>query len=166
MTREQPSILLDTNIWVDCFLGWRSNSKASSELIDLASRTNIKLLYAIHTLKDIFYIINMEIKRVAQEKTGTVSESDALAAKAASWACIENICDCATAIGADSADAWLARKYRKLNDDFEDNLILAAAQRANANFIVTSDKELLQKATVPAHTPQDAIAVLELMSNI
>ena len=46
-------------------------------------------------------------------------------------------------------------------DDFEDNFILAAAERAKVDFLVTSDQSLLRKATVAALSPQDMLAVLK-----
>lgn len=165
MSHIQHSILLDTNIWIDFYLRWRDNSELVSRLIELAMKNDFELLYAAHSVKDVFYLINAELKRAARQQSGKMNDSTALAAKTTSWACIENMCENASAIGADNSDIWLARKYRQLHDDLEDNLILAAAQRADVDFIVTSDKALLQKSTVAAHTPQDAVALLELQLN-
>lgn len=77
------------------------------------------------------------------------------------WGCVDNLCEFATAVGLDNSDVWLARKYRTLHDDFEDNFILAAAERAKVDFLVTSDQSLLRKATVAALSPQDMLAVLK-----
>ena len=41
-------------------------------------------------------------------------------------------------------------------------MVLAAAERAKVDYLVTSDKQLIQKATVAALTPQDMLSVLEL----
>jgi predicted nucleic acid-binding protein len=68
------------------------------------------------------------------------------------------VCNCSWL---DNSDVWLARKYRTLHDDFEDNFILAAAERAKVDFLVTSDQSLLRKATVAALSPQDMLAVLK-----
>ncbi len=70
----------------------------------------------------------------------------------------------ATAIGADESDVWLACKYRNLSGDLEDNMVMAAAQRARTDFLVTSDANLLRKSTVQAHTIEDAISLLELIA--
>ena len=41
---------------------------------------------------------------------------------------------------------------------------MAAAERAEVDFIVTGDKTLIQKATVAAYTPQDALKYLEAIA--
>ena len=62
----------------------------------------------------------------------------------------------ATAIGADESDVWLACRYLPFNNDLEDNFVLAAAERAQVDYIVTNDETLIRKSTVPAFTPEDA----------
>ena len=41
-----------------------------------------------------------------------------------------------------------------------------AAERAHEDYLVTSDKQLIQKATVPALTPADMTALLETRAQI
>lgn len=48
------------------------------------------------------------------------------------------------------ARVWLARKHLRISEDFEDCLVLAAAQRAKADLLVTSDEVLLRHAPVVA----------------
>jgi len=62
-------------------------------------------------------------------------------------------------VGADEADVWLAAKYRALNEDLEDNLVLAAANRAKADYLITNDTQLIAKSPVPALTPRDWLAI-------
>jgi hypothetical protein len=50
---------------------------------------------------------------------------------------------------------------RGLNEDLEDNFVLAAFERAHVDYLVTSDCQLRQKATVPALAPKDMTALLE-----
>ena len=45
--------------------------------------------------------------------------------------------------------------------DLEDNLVRAAAKRANVDLVVTWDKGMLAKAVVPTVTPTDALAVMD-----
>ena len=66
----------------------------------------------------------------------------------------------ATAVGADSSDVWLARKYQRVHEDFEDCLVLAAARRAKVDFLVTSDDALLQHAPVAALSVDDFLALV------
>lgn len=57
-------------------------------------------------------------------------------------------------------NVWLARKYQRINEDFEDCLVLAAAQRAKADFLVTSDEALLRHAPVTALSVDDLLALV------
>ena len=66
--------------------------------------------------------------------------------RAFAWGCIESIRELGTAVGVDTADLWLASKYRSIGSDFEDNVLLAAAKRSNADFIVTWDRVLCYDA--------------------
>ena len=65
-----------------------------------------------------------------------------------------------TAVGLDESDIWLAKKYRTIHNDFEDNLIIAAAQRANVTYLVTNDKKLIQHAPIAALTPEDVTKLI------
>jgi predicted nucleic acid-binding protein len=61
----------------------------------------------------------------------------------------------------DEADMWLARKYRAVHEDLEDNFVLAAADRAQVDYLVSSDVRLLRKARVPAVAPAELLRILE-----
>lgn len=161
-SEKSKLILIDTNVWIAALFPWRPHADAARRLLNVAIRADYALTYAVHQVKDLFYLCGVEAKQKAREETGTLSQADALAARAVAWGCVENICKNATAIAADESDVWLARKYRALHDDFEDNLILAAARRANVSMLVSADDVLLRKAMVPAFKPEDALAYLEL----
>lgn len=57
-------------------------------------------------------------------------------------------------------NVWFARKYKCVHEDFEDCLVLAAAQRAKADFLVTSDEALLRHAPVTALSVDDLLALV------
>ena len=160
MNRDRPIALLDTNVWLDHCLGDRPGSYDSREFLSKALSLEVQLTYAIHSLSDFFYLIQLHLKSQACNK-GTLTESEALAIKTAAWTCVEEVRSIATAIGADESDAWRACKYRTLNNDLEDNFVLAAAERVPVDFLVTNDTKLIRKSTVNAYTPADAILMLE-----
>ncbi|MBQ9021766.1 MAG: PIN domain-containing protein [Eggerthellaceae bacterium] len=155
-------ILVDTNVWIDNYAPVRKESERSRQLIDMARNNGASLVYPVHVLKDVFYNLSATNKRRCMNERGELSEADYLAIRELSWACIENMADLAFAVGADQSDVWLARKYRSFSNDLEDNFVMAAAERANADFIVTRDEKLLRKSSVKAFTPEDALAFLEL----
>lgn len=69
------------------------------------------------------------------------------------------------AVGMDELDVWLACKYCRFNHDFEDNFALAAAERAKADYLVTSNQDLLHKATVAALSPENMCRLLETLAS-
>lgn len=158
----QPSrVLLDTNVWLDAFDGARPRSRAANELIDLCVSKGIDLLYAVGTAKDVYYLVGASLKRQARTAVPpTLSEGQAGAISAYAAACVANMDEIATAVGADSSDVWLARKYRRIHADFEDCMVLAAAQRAKADYLVTSDEALLRHAPVAALSVDDFLALV------
>ena len=158
---SQPSrVLLDTNVWLDAFDGARPRSREASELIDACVSKGIDLLYAVGTAKDAYYLVGASLKRQARTAGGALSEGQTRAIAAYAAACIANMDEIATAVGSDSSDVWLARKYQRIHTDFEDCMVLAAAQRAKADFLVTSDEALLRHAPVAALSVDDFLALV------
>lgn len=154
------TLLLDTNVWVDNYCAHHKSSESARKLIYTAYERGLTLLYPVGIVKDVFYVLGQEFRRMATID-GPISEADALAIRQVVWGCIENMCSIATAVGADEGDIWLARKYRQLTGDLEDNMVLAAARRAGADYIVTSDQNLIQHATTAALTPTDMLVLIE-----
>ena len=151
----QPSrVLLDTNVWLDAFDGARPRSREASELIDVCVRKGIDLLYAVGMSKDVYYLVGASLKRQARTAGEVLSDGQAAAA------CVANMDEIATAVGADSSDVWLARKYQRIHADFEDCMVLAAARRAKADYLVTSDEALLRHAPVAALSVDDFLALV------
>lgn len=120
------------------------------------------LLYPVHIIPDVFYLAFIDAKRLLRGQG-----SDELVAKAArstAWEYVNGMQEIATAVGADNSDVWLASKWESLHGDIEDNLVLAAAKRAQADYVVTSDRQLLSHAAlagVAAVSPEDMRAVLQ-----
>lgn len=154
-------LLLDTNIWMDYYLEQRVGHASAMSLLAYAIDHGHNLAYAVTTSKDVFYLINAGAKRILRkENNGTLSEDQARVASQLAWACLGHMAENAIPIGCDLSDVWLAEKYRNLHTDFEDNLVLAAAQRAGVDLLVTGDVNLIQHSPVAAMNAQDALAYL------
>ena len=153
-------VLLDTNVWLDAFDGARPRSREANGLIDACVRKGIDLLYAVGTVKDVYYLVGASLKRETRAAGEVLSEDQVSAISAYATACIANMDEIATAVGADSSDVWLARKYQRIHADFEDCLVLAAAQRAQADCLVTNDEALLRHAPVAALSAGDFLALV------
>ena len=158
------SIVVDTNIWLDYFLGLRAGSQQARELLDAANRAGIELLYAVTSTKDLFYLISADFKRSYRLQFGNESpEAGAQAAGEVAWSCLSVMDEIATAVACDQADVWMARKQRCLHEDYGDNLVVAAAQRAHADCLVTNDQNLLKHSPVAALSCADALAYLQAL---
>ena len=133
MKKGPLRLLLDTNILLDEYIPTRPSSVASRQLIGLALEQGHSLLYVGRAIVDVHYVISHTFKQMVREERGTVSKADALAIAEIAWGCVDNLSEMATAVGMDNGDVWLARKYRALHGDFEDNFVLAAAERAGGS---------------------------------
>ena len=161
MTRAAERVLLDTNVWLDAFLPRRVAGEASKELIATAMRHNVDLLYPVHIVPDVFYLSYIDIKRFLQGQGQ--DELLAQAARTTAWEFVNTMHEIATAVGADGSDVWIASKWEQIHQDVEDNMVLAAAKRAKADYLVTSDKKLLSHAPlagVAAVSPGDMLGIL------
>lgn len=153
-------LLIDTNIWVDHFLKNRAGSSVATALLQSAVTHGVTLLYPIGSIKDVYYLLRTGYKALARELCGDLGESAARAAEGTAWDCTRTMRDVATAVGADESDLWLAEKNHALHRDLEDDLVIAAAQRSGADYLVTVDKELRHRAPVATLAPEDMLVVL------
>lgn len=160
MSGQSRGILVDTNVWLDQYLPGRPHAKDSQAFVDKALELGIELAFPAASIKDVFYLAGSEYKRIVRAETGTVSKADAQAIQRIAWGIVDSLQEVATPIGMDLSDVWLASKLRQVDGDLEDNLVRAAAKRANVDLVVTWDKGMLAKAVVPTVTPTDALAVM------
>lgn len=160
--KSSPKLLCDTNVWLDHYLGRRPGHAAAKDMLRAAIESDCALLVPLVSLKDFFYLVQLELKRASLADGTPVTESDAPAIREIAWATLDNLLELATVVGGDASDVWLARKQRALHDDFEDDLVIAAAVRAKADFLVTSDERLLKNSPVAALSPASMMAYLSM----
>ena len=157
-SNSQKTLLLDTNVWVDYYSNARPGHKAAFELVSLALKSGFDLLYAVGSAKDVFYLVSCDFKHASRRVCGgALSEEAANAAKEMAWAVVRNMQSIATAVGCDQSDMWLAEKHRQVHDDFEDDLVIAAAMHSDAGCLVTNDEKLLRHCPVAALSVDDAV---------
>ena len=161
VTPDAPSlrILVDTNVWLDNYLSFRPHSAESRAFLEHACSQDAEILYPIHCLKDVFFLIQAQLKQQLRQEDN-MSEEKALEIREIAWKCIGNLRELAVAVGADEADSWQCSKRKTAIPDLEDSLVVASAERAQADFLVTNDVQLIKLSTVPAHTPADALALM------
>ena len=108
-------------------------------------------------LKDVFFLIGVSLKgwtRAAGEK---VTEESALAVNEISWACLSQIQGMSIVLNLGFAEHLEASALRSKNPDYEDNLLLATAQNAKVDYIITKGKGLLANDVVSAITPAEYV---------
>lgn len=165
MTNKPLRLMVDTNVWVDNYCGWHEGCESARGFLDVALGLSCELLFPVHESKDLLFVVWQEYRRMAaQHIEGPLPESLANAAREIAYGCLHNLCELATAVGADVSDLWLARKYLSVHKDFEDNLVLAACRRAGADYLVTNDQKLLRHADVCAKTPEEMRRLLLLQA--
>ena len=157
--------LVDTNVWIDLYVESRPCHDAADAFIKASVSSPVGLHHAVTTEKDVFFILAQSYKR-DERAHGCPTEAMCNAIAETAWACTEHMERLSTPVGQDLFDLRLAHGFRFAHDDLEDNLILAAAKRAEVNAVVTSDKRLIAHATavaVPALTPQQALDLINAL---
>lgn len=156
-----PKLLIDTNVWLDAFLEARPNHGSAVALFDFSLQREITLLYAATSMQDVHYLISSALKQALRQSNAHPSASDYESIAHAAWGRIEDMAEMGFGVGCDESDLWLARKYRNVHGEFDDNLIIATAQRAGADFVVTGDKRLILHCPVAALDPADMLDHLQ-----
>lgn len=164
MSSVPQRVMVDTNVWLDYYLAARPGHQTACRALLAASEREVNLLYAVTTARDVYCLSSVYLKRDTQWSTGTLTQEDALAIAEMSWGFVTSLNEMATAVGADGADVWLALKYKRVHRDFEDNLVLAAAQRAKADLILTTDEALMRHAPLACMRPDDFVSLLEALA--
>jgi predicted nucleic acid-binding protein len=162
MTNRELTMLVDTNVWIDRFLPGRPGHAVARSFLESCVDEGVTLLYPLRALQDVFWQVVVSNKKWVREGGGELSEGHAKAINGFAWDCIDSMSIVGTPVGADASDVWYARHLREIHHDFEDDMVLAAADRAKPDYVVTSDRKLIQKATVAALTPEDALKVLDM----
>lgn len=154
----QPrSLMLDTCVWVNSQIGTNCGHEAARELVVAARRRGMQLGIAPHSLSTVFCVVRRHLMRFDAGKGAITPDAAAAAAKETAWGVVGNIMDYATVIGADGSDARIAALHKAVHDDFEDNLVLAAARRMHADLIVSDDLEFVKHSPLPIMTACDAL---------
>lgn len=146
------SLLVDTNVWLDYFMGEGPELGATQELVHLAYDGTLGLMYAPTTAKDLFYLIPRRLRRLGPD--------DGTCYRPAAWGCVEKLMEIAVAALLSFPECELARMLRRTFPDFEDNLVIAAAETAKADYVVTQDRPLLAAMPEACVTPTRALELV------
>lgn len=153
------ALLLDTNVWISFFVDGDPSHDEAVLLLKEAIRNNVTLCYTASTLKDVFYIVPRRARSKASDAGFDVTHATFAPI---AWACIDEMTEIAVAVGQSLPECSLAWMLRGEHPDLEDNLIMAAAETSNVNFVVTYDRDMLEHFSPACITPAQALRLLEL----
>ena len=93
--------------------------------------------------------INQHMKAGARAAGAEVTPAVAAAAREPAWACVRFVLDASLVVPVGRDEVLRAFALRPVHDDLEDGLLLGAASRAGADYVVTHDRELARRSPVP-----------------
>ena len=161
MSNTQPlrphALMIDTCIWANSQLGMNRGHEQARDVIVCARRRGIRLGIAPHSLATVFYTVHRSLRRMGLAAGSLPADESAAAAKETAWGVVSNIMEYAEVVGADGSDAHIALLHKGAHDDFEDDLVIAAARRMNADLIVTDDLSFVRHSPLPTMTAEDAL---------
>lgn len=160
MMASPVKILFDVNIWLDLYYPDRRGHACANELLDVIFSKGAELYYAASSLTDVFFLVNSIQKRLISEEGIELTDVLAAAANEVAWGCIQNMYEIAAPIPTSIPALFMATKMKSIHADFEDDVIVASAQTVGMDFLVSNDRQLLTKSTVPALSSEDMLAYL------
>lgn len=152
--RKHLSVLFDTNVWLDYFLG-RELAKSASGAFQRAMEKDDAIVTTAPIMRDVFYLVGTELKRNARAEGVECVQADSKAVAEVAWECIAFMRGHCAVLNVGAPEELVAFTLRQENTDFEDNLLIATAQRANVDYVITNDKRLLKSNLVPALSPRE-----------
>lgn len=157
---NRPTFLLDTNVLVDHYIGRGPRHDEVGRFIVAATARDIPLYIASLSLKDLFFIVEQDMKQTLRAAKGSLDPDGAAAARETAWSCVLNALGFALVVPVGYNEVLQAVTNRPQHDDFEDDLVVAAAQRANIDYLVTSDRALARHAPTACLDPKEALELL------
>ena len=154
-------IVLDTNVIVDYLLGREPTSAECTQLLLMHAACEHAVYVSPLSLKDAYYLVNMHLKRMERQASGHLADSMARAANEVAWSCVRALADNVLILPVGRAETLQAIACKSVHSDFEDNLVIAAALSANADFVVTNDAALLRHAPIACLSTTDTLTFLQ-----
>lgn len=162
MIGDRKVVLVDTNILLDYALPDRDTHLEARRLMERADDSDsIDLCCFGGDLKDFYYIYQQEQKKTIRQKLDELPEAGALAANELAWSFVDSLEAFFTIVPCDMRTVWMARKLKDICSDFEDCLLLAACELADADFLVTNDERLQKIAPTKATDAETILTLLQ-----
>lgn len=155
---DAKTFLVDTNVWIDYFMASEPHYKAVLSFFEAVDQRGGTLLYAPTTLKDVFFLI----PRILRREATASGELEEVSFDPAAWACVRTMTEIAVAAPLSLPECDLAWMLRTTHGDLEDNLVIAAAETCNADYVVSYDRAMLEHFSPACITPEQANKLLSI----
>lgn len=157
-------LLIDTNVWLDYFLGRPRTLPGILELFNMADGSERTVLLASSlSVKDVYFVLGQTMKAEAR-KAGRLTPEIVTAAHETSWECVRKIREIATIAPVGAEEVFDSFVFKQHHNDFEDDLILGVGNRAGADYVVTGDKGLIRHAGGTCIDVETALKVISEQS--
>lgn len=139
-----PSVLVGTDVWLEFFMNAHGDASRIAAVFDAVERKGGTLLCAISSIQDLYYLL------LASMESSVGPSENHSAEEQVAWACMRTLRERATVVGADLGDVLQAEYLRSLHKDLADCLLLAAAKRGRADYLLTERAELHERVPLPS----------------
>ena len=158
-------ILVDTNIWLDYFLARGVHHHAVSTFIAKTyGREDIALYVPSLSLKDLAYQLASLMKLDARRAGKDITPDIVAAAREVSWGCVRSVLEKALVGPIGHTEVLGAFTRKRIHDDFEDDLVLSAADAVGADFLMTHDAALRRHMGGLCLTAEEGLELLARLS--
>lgn len=151
--------LIDSNVWIDYFVRSEMTGEMVRAFLAAAMESEATLVYTSFTLKDVFYVIP---RRLREKAIADGEDVRGVTFAPSAWACVRSMTEIAVAATTALPECELAWMLRRQHGDFEDNLIIATAETCGADYVVTYDRQLIERFAPVCITPDQALNILQV----
>lgn len=116
MLTSKPTLLLDTNVWLDIYLPRRPQGNVALALVREAISRDASLAFPSQSILDVYQRVLVENKRWIRE-AGELTEAHSLAVRRMARDCVNDMREMAVAIPVGASDLYLACAFRDAHDD-------------------------------------------------
>ena len=155
-------LVVDTNVWLDYYLDRGPRHEAVGRVIAATAGERAAVYVTDGILKDFFFLFQQTLKEMHRSDGLVIDANLAASIEETAWACLRNIMHLALVVPLGAGEVWEAFALRPQHGDFEDNLIIAAAKRVDADYIVTADRQLGRRSPIPCLDVAEAASLEEV----
>lgn len=157
---EPLRLFVDTNVWMGLLYERSSCSRETDGYFEtIVSRA--ACLASPLSFKDVFYLVALNLKADVRAEGYPVDRRVGAAANAIAWECVQDMAAMAVSVNVGESEVTRALELRATHSDFEDDLIVAAAETSGADYIVTNDRGLVRDFPDRCLTPAQVVDLLD-----